>query len=332
MTDEMKKSEPVYHSNGEEDEIDLLELARVIWNSRKLIIAIVVLFTMFTAVASLFMTNIYTAKAILKPVTTREGGRFAALATQFGGMANLAGIAMPGAASSSELVNLLESNILKKKIIERYHLLPILFPKKWDAEKKQWKDPKAGGISLNPLALIKKLLPAKPGDNKKDAGVPDTWDGIRALNRIVNVNYNLKEDIITISVNFRDPQMAAAIADYFIITLTEHMSSEAKRIATINKEYLEKQLRETNDSLVQQKIYNLIAEKIETMMMAEVKEGFSFKVLDPPMAPDMKSKPKRALMVVVAFMVSLFLSVFIVFFREYLKKIRAKSAGGQNAQ
>jgi uncharacterized protein involved in exopolysaccharide biosynthesis len=63
-----------------------------------------------------------------------------------------------------------------------------------------------------------------------------------------------------------------------------------------------------------------------------VKEGFAFKVLDPPMAPDLKSKPKRAQMVVVAFMVSLFLSAFIVLFREYIRKIKAKSAGGQNEQ
>ena len=109
------------------------------------------------------------------------------------------------------------------------------------------------------------------------------------------------------------------------------MSLEAKNIANINKKYLEKQLQETKDPIVQQKIYNLIADKIETSMMAEVKEGFAFKVLDPPMAPDIKSKPKRAVMVVVAFMVSLFLGVFAVLFREYIKKVKAKSAGGPHA-
>jgi uncharacterized protein involved in exopolysaccharide biosynthesis len=50
-------------------------------------------------------------------------------------------------------------------------------------------------------------------------------------------------------------------------------------------------------------------------------------VLDPPMAPDMKSKTKRAQMVVGAFIMSLFLGVFVVLFREYLKKIKAKSDG-----
>lgn len=302
MTDEIKKPEPVNIVYEDENEIDLLELAGVIWKGKNLVILIIVIFTFATAVMSLFMTNIYTATAVIKPVTTKEGGGgLFSLASQFGGMASLAGIAMPTSASATELVSLLKSNILKKNIIERYNLLSILFPK-------------------------------KPGAEKKEAGISDTWDGIRALDKLVKINYNLKDDIITITVNFRDPDMAAAIANYFIVALNEHMSSEAKRIAGINKTYLEKQLQETNDNIVQQKIYNLIAEKIETMMMAEVKENFAFKVLDPPMAPDRKSKPKRAQMVVIAFIVSLFFGVFVVFFREYLKKIKTRSAGGHHAQ
>lgn len=332
MTDEIKESVPVNIVSENEDEIDLLELARVIWNGRKLIIGIVVLFTITVAIASLFMTNIYQAKAVIKPVTPEKGSsRLSSLAAQFGGLAGMAGIAMPSAASSTELVSLLKSNVLKKQVIEKYNLLPVLFPKKWDEEKKTWRKPKSADFSLNPFVLLAKILPAKQGTPKKDPGIPDTWDGIRALDKIVNVNYNLKEDIITITVNFRDPEMAAAIGNYFLIALTEHMSSEAKRIAMINKDYLETQLRETKDSLVQQKIYALIAEKIETIMMAEVKEGFAFKVLDPPMAPDQKSKPKRAMMVIVAFMVSLFLSIFVIFIREYVKKIKTKSAGGPHA-
>ncbi len=331
MSDHIENNESLKTPAPEEDEIDLLELARVIWGGRKLIMAIVIGFTLLTAIASLFMTNIYTAQAMIKPVTSDRGAsRVSALAAQFGGLASLAGIAMPGAASSTELVNLLKSNVLKKRVIERYDLLPVLFDKKWDSEKKTWKGGKKGGFTLNPLALLTKIRPADPNAAKKTPGVPEIWDGIRALTKITKINYNLKEDVITITVNFRDPDVAASIAGYVIEELNEYLSTEAKRIALINKTYLENQLSETTDPLVQQKIYGLIAEKIEMMMMSEVKEGFAFKVLDPPMSPDRKSKPKRAQMVVVAFMVSLFLGVMIVFARAYVKKIKAKSAGGSN--
>ena len=129
MSDETKKSESVDIVDVNEDEIDLLELAGTIWKGRKLIIWIVCGFTLATIILSLFMTNIYTAQAVLKPTSqSQSGGRLAALAGQFGGLASLAGIAMPSSASSTEIVNLLESNILRKEVIENHQLLPVLFP------------------------------------------------------------------------------------------------------------------------------------------------------------------------------------------------------------
>ncbi len=326
MTDPRQHIESSDVTCDYEGEISFLEILKVIWRGKKLVVWIVLICTFAVAVVSLFFTNVYTARAVLKPNSPSQvPGRFSSLALQYGGIASLAGIAMPSQTSSSEIVNLLESNILKKEIIENHHLLPILFSDDWDAAGKTWKKP-----GFNPLAWLAKLRSAPPGTTRKQPGVPDIQDGIRALRKITTIDYDSKDDIITISADFPDPDIAARIVDYSIATLNDHMSFEAKRIAVVNKAYLEKQLQETTDSLVQQKIYNLIAEKIETIMMAEVKEGFAFKVLDPPMAPDKKSKPRRTAMVVVTFVVSLFLGACIVLIRENIRKSKAKPTGGQN--
>jgi len=315
---------------SDEDEINLLDYWRVIWKRRAFISCIVVVMTLATAIASLFMTDIYQAKAVIKPVTPKEGGTgMSALAQQFGGMAGLAGVALPGSTSATELVALLKSNILRGKIIERYQLLPILFYNQWDGEKKTWK--KGSHFSLNPLALVSKIRPGKSKADKGEKDVPDTWDGLRALDNVVKVVYNVKDDAITVSADFPDPEMAARMVEYFLSSLNDHTSSEAKRIAAINRKYLEEQLGKTGDVILQQRIYNLIANQIETTMMAEVKENFAFKVLDPPLTPDKKSKPKRTQMVIISFIVSLFLSIFIAFFIEYLKKIKATPPGGLHA-
>src|SRR5512145_378513 len=102
------------------------------------------------------------------------------------------------------------------------------------------------------------------------------------------------------------------VVTYTLIELTDHMSNEARRVADTNKQYLESQIDKTADPFIKTKIYTLIAQQIETAMMAEVKENFAFKILDPPRIPDKKIKPKRAQMVIIAFLFSLFLSVFIV--------------------
>lgn len=159
MTDQMKQTVSLDTACDDEDEISLLEILKVIWRGKKLIIWIVLACSIAIAVISLFFTNIYTARAVLKPNSQSQfPGRFSSLALQYGGIANLAGIAMPSQSSSSEIVNLLESKILSKEIIETHNLLPILFPDKWDATKKTWKKP-----GSNRLSLVAKLRPGQPG-------------------------------------------------------------------------------------------------------------------------------------------------------------------------
>ncbi|MDO9558158.1 MAG: Wzz/FepE/Etk N-terminal domain-containing protein [Syntrophales bacterium] len=307
----------------EEDEINLLDYWRVIWKRRKLIGWVIVAAVFLTVVISLMMTNIYQSKAVITPVATKDGARggtLSALAQQFGG---LPGIALPGGSSASEIVALLESNILREMVITRYNLMPVLFHEAWDTEKKNWK--KGSGINLNPLyyvgKLAKLLQPQAPkGVRKAEEGVPEIWDGIRKLDDIVSVKNNIKDNSITITADFYDPEMAAKLVEYFLLTLTNHMSEEARRVAMTNRKYLEEQLATTADPLIKQNIYNLIAQQLETSMMAEVKENFAFKVIDPPKAPDRKTKPKRAQMVMLSFVVALFLGIFAAFFLEYLEK------------
>jgi uncharacterized protein involved in exopolysaccharide biosynthesis len=322
MTEEQKNSEQKY----EEDEINLLNYWRVIQKRQKLIVRVVSAVVLATAVISLLLTNIYQAKAVITPITYKEGrsgdASLSALMLQFG---DIPGIRLPGGSSAAEIVNLLKSNILREKIIERYQLLPVLFYKKWDAEKKTWKE----GPSLNPLVYIEKLVniitsATQRGIKEKSPDVPDVWDGLRKLDKIVTVDHNKKEDTITITIENRDPEMAAKMVEHFLTALTDHMSSETRRVATINRQYLEDQLVKTADPLIKQKIYNLIAQQLETSMMAEVKENFAFKVIDPPKVPDKKTAPKRILMVVLSFIVSVFIAVFSAFFMEYLEKIKRK--------
>ena len=313
----------------EEEGINLLDLWRVVWKRRKTIIWIVVILTFGTLFASLFMTNLYQAKAIITPITQKDssgGGGLAAILAQQMGV--LPGISLPTSTSASEIVNLLKSNVLGEKIITKYNLIPVLFYKKWDSEKKQWRVGNENE-SFNSLSWIASLLrlvtPSPPASvQKKDPNVPNIWDGLRALGDIISIKFNMKENSISITAETSDPEFSAKLVDYYLVTLTDYMSAEARRVALTNRKYLEGQLGEASDPLIKQKIYNMIAQQIETSMMAEVKENFAFKVLDPPKVPDKKIKPKRAQMVILAFIASIFLAVFWAFGAEYVERVRLR--------
>src|SRR4030066_910102 len=271
-----------------EDEINLLDYWRVIWKRKILIISVVFLITLLSAIISLYKTDIYQAKAIISPVSEEKGGGgLSLLSQQFGG---IAGIALPASTSSKEILNLLNSNMIREKMIEKYNLLPVLFSKNWDKEKKEW---------------IKKA--------------PTMWNGIRALSSRIKVTNNIKTDTITVSAEFHNPEITVVLVDDLLSTLTEHMSNESKKSALIKRRYLEDQLRSTSDPLIRKKIYNLISQQVETAMMSEMNEYFSYKVIDPPRVPDRRIRPNRRKTVVLSFIVSSFIGVFLAFFFEYIK-------------
>ncbi len=299
---------------------------RVISRQRKFLGIFVAAAVVLTMITSLFLTNIYSAAAIIIPVAPKETGSSGIAASLMQQVGGLPGITVPETASSSEIVTLLRSNVLREKIITKNDLLPKLFPEEWNKEAKTWKV--NAGFTLNPFTLSKKLIRfIKPAGNKNpvhDEGIPSIWDGLRKLDDTVAIMSNVKEKTIQISAESDDPVLSAQIVGYYLSALNDHMSGEAKRVATINRSYLEEQLSQTMDPFIKQKIYNMIAQQLETSMMAEVKENFAFKIIDPPRVPDRKVKPKRLQMVMIGLLSSLFIGLLIVFIRENLDRIKAQ--------
>ena len=266
------------------DEINIFDYLKAIFRYKKFIIWTVSIMVVLTAVYSLIITPTYEAKAVIAPVQqTSAQSSVGAVAAQFG----MFGVAVPQSANASEMINLLKSDILMQKIVERYDLYSVLFKK--DVFK---------GKSENQKA----------------------WAGIRKLKEILEVKEDKKAQTIVVTAQYKDPVITEKIVNYALKELTEFMSAEAKRVAKANRKHLEEQIESTTDPFIRQKIYALIAQQIENAMMAEVKENFTFKMIDPPRVPDKRIKPKRRQMVVIAFFVSLLLGIFLVFAKKYFQK------------
>jgi uncharacterized protein involved in exopolysaccharide biosynthesis len=268
------------------DEINLLDYFNVLKKRKSLIIIIVSLSVVAAIIVSFLLPKIYAARAVVMPVDASQ--------ERLGGMSSLAmqfGISTPSAPNTTEIVSLLNSNVLLEKVIKTHNLLPVFFSSE----------------SLKNTPDIKK-----------------SWNALRYMKKIFRVNNNKREGIIELSVEFSDPEKSAEILKHILAELTNYMSSEAKRVAETNRKYLETLIDKNADPLIRQKIYTLIAQQIETSMMAEVKENFAFKILDPPKVPDRKIKPSKRKIVMLAFFVSLFGSIFIAFFMEYWEKVKQR--------
>ena len=66
--------------------------------------------------------------------------------------------------------------------------------------------------------------------------------------------------------------------------------------------------------------YDLIQAQTETMMLAQVREEYVFKTLDPAIVPERKSEPNRLLICILGTFVGGFASIIIVLGRHYAKR------------
>ena len=66
---------------------------------------------------------------------------------------------------------------------------------------------------------------------------------------------------------------------------------------------------------MQNVFYQLIEEQTKTLMLAEVKDEYAFKVIDPPVVPEEKVGPKRALICILSILLGGMLGVAIVLIR-----------------
>lgn len=286
---------------GEVDIIDYLSILR----RRALLISLLGIAGLVLAFAlSLLQEDRFQARTVISPVKD-GGGRTAGLSLVVQQLESVPSMSLSSPSSAHEILALLNSNMLRKKLIEQHDLLPVIFSDRWDKERKDW---------------------------AAQAQKPTIHDGLRALERIMSSRHSPKDNTITITVVSTNPQDAAGVLTKLLSVLNKHLSDEARRVADSNRRYLEGQLRYTSDPLIRQNIYALIAQQIESSMMAGVMENFAFKVIDPPDAPDRKSSPKRHLITLAGFGAALAAGVLLAFVLEYFKARRAKRgpAGNRN--
>ncbi|HXF49209.1 MAG TPA: GNVR domain-containing protein [Verrucomicrobiae bacterium] len=76
------------------------------------------------------------------------------------------------------------------------------------------------------------------------------------------------------------------------------------------------------DVAIQEKLYELLTEQYEQAKIQEAKDTPTISVLDYPRVPEHKIRPKRLKLILTAFFISLFVSLGMVFTREYFERMR----------
>ena len=259
-------SEQMVHGNAE-DQIDLRELWDIVWTGKWQIVAVTILFAAASIAYALIATEWYRAEVLLVPAEEKSTP---SLGGQLGGLAALAGVSV-GASDSVEAVATLKSREFAREFIEDYGLLPIFFADDWDAENQRW-------VADDP------------------SKIPDIRDAVSFFHEeVLSVSEDRKTYLVTLAVQWKDPEIAAAWAAVLAGRLNLRLRERALRDAETNVEYLQQQLAGTNVVTLQQAIGRLLENELQKLMLARGNTDFAFRIIDSAYPPKERAHPNRKL-------------------------------------
>lgn len=307
----------------QDDEIDLLALAKTIWNQKRLIAAITFVTTTVAIIAALVMTPVFRSTVLLSPVTIDASkSSLGALASQFGGLASLAGVTLPGGGNVDMAIATIKSRKFLLSFVEKNNLKPVLFDERWDRASKQWIVEDASFV-----ARIKEvILPAKPPVESMEnlaPGEPTANETYKFLmEEVISVEKDAITSLVTLGVTWKDPAKAAAWANQLIAQVNDQLREQAVTEAERSISYLTEQLNHVAVADLRSVLFRMIEEHTKNMTLAKTQQEYAFKVIDPAVPPDLedKIKPKRGLMVILGFVVGIFIGVLVAFIRAGLTK------------
>ena len=283
----------------DEDEIDLLELIRTLLQAWKTIVGITIVCVGLAVAYALYSPEVYKAETLLAPATEEKSGASSAL-SQFGGLAAMAGISIPSDSNVEQVVATLNSRKFLSTYINQNKLTPVLFEEIWDAESQSW--------------LVQ---------NQEDE--PTEQKAVDAFKEILSVDEDKKMGLISLSISWKDPAVAAEWANDLVKQLNEQLREKAITDSHKRVGYLEKELAKTTLQDMRAVLYNLLESEKQKAMLANVNDDFALEVIDPAVAPEAREKPKRKLIVVLGGVCGGFLGIFAVFFAQFLQKLKSPS-------
>lgn len=310
----MKKNETL---DSSDDEINLTELLSVLWHGKRVIITGMFLFSALSIVYALKQPNLYMSEVLLSPADESNSDALGGLAGQFGGLASLAGVNLSsGSNNQAQLaIEILKSRKFIGSFIQKHKLLPnLMAAESWNAlENKVIYDPKLYSIDSQEWVRAASF----PYESK-----PSLQEAFKEFREILNIETDKESGMVKISIEFISPYIAQQWVNWLVEDINQVMKERDVLEANKSTAFLTNQLKETKIADIRTILYKLIEEQAKTIMLANVRDEYVFKTIDPALVPEEKSGPKRALLCIVGALLGAIIGVVFVTIR-YLKKENA---------
>lgn len=287
------------------NEIELRELLGILWAEKWLIIGITALAAVVSVIAALSMTDIYRAESVLAAADSEQNNP---MMSQLGGAAALLGVNVGGRSGDSidTAIATMRSYQFISRFIEQNDLLVPLFGAKWDKQARQ-------------SVIDETVYNPDTGEWLGEEGQPSLMEAFRVLSGALTIaDPDPNTGIIRVSIAWQNPEEAASWVNQLVRDLNQEIRTRDVREANNAIAYLQQQLESTQLVDMQRVFYQLIESQTRITMLADVREEYVFRVIDPAVVPDQKSEPRRSLICILGTIAGGVFSLIIVFLRRFV--------------
>ena len=304
-------------SERHDDEIDLKEIWKVLWSGKWWIIGISFLFAVLAVFYALSLPNWYKTEVVLAPAQ-EQGGGIGGLAAQYGGLAAMAGINLSSGEGSDvdQAIALVKSWPFLDDFVSKYNLKPLVMAVNgWDRDEDRIL------FDADIYDQQKQLWVREPQPNKPSE--PTSYEVYEALADMISVSKDDKTGLVRIGVEHYVPNIAHEWAEVLVKELNQHFQERDITEAARSVEYLRSKINETSIAEMQLVFYRMVETQIQTLMLAEVSDEYLLKTVIKPVVPEIKSKPKRALICALGVILGGMLSIMFIFLKYVIVSARS---------
>jgi len=264
---------------SDNNEVSILDILMILNEFKKPILMFSFIVAILAGFSTNFITPVYKATITVTPAKVSQNNM--GMIPGLGGLAGLAGINLNSQSNDTQTsLAIFKSRRFIEEYIKEANLLPILFSKDWNQKTNSWKT-----------------------DNE-----PSIRSGYGVYKR--NLLVAAKGSLFDITISGSDPNGLAEMVNNSITRINTYSREQKIEEAERSIEYLELQLESTSINKSQDFLYNLIEEQTKSVMLANARDEYVFKVIDSAIVPTSKVSPIGSQYMILGFFCSFILSCF----------------------
>jgi len=297
----------VNNPNHFDDDIDLKEIFKALWQHKWIIVSITSLISFVALIYSLYLPNIYQSKALLTPITSSSS--ISKSLQRYSGLAGLAGISLPSVSdqdsSDKALAKLKSLSFFEQNFLPNIFLPDLMALSSWD-------------YATNKLNYDQ--VDYDEVTNTWIRDLPSTQESYKTFINHFQLSEDQQTGFITIKINHQSPFVAKKWLEIIVNQINLFFREKDKLEANKALNYLREQFITTNLIEIKQVISELVKEETQKLALIEANQNYVFDYIDPPVVMEEKSEPKRALICILATIMGFIVGIIYVMIKYFYSR------------